>query len=165
MIVHTIFFCLSDCLFVYRSLSVFVSFSFCFTTLVSVCLSVCVFVSVPLSTVLLKVTIRGSRRVHASPSYQIVSDVLDGLQNGCVTRQVCWWASGCLSPCAFSLHRWLAMLLAAPRKGEQSANLSLPVHSPSTAGPMQYLLVAAGVYGCRKAPEPTCKGEIRMAQR
>ena len=56
-------------------------------------------------------------------------------------------------------------LLAAPRKGEQSASLSLPVHSLSTASPMQCLLVAAGVYGCRKAPEPNCKGEISMTQR
>ena len=31
-----------------------------------------------------------------------------GLQNGCVMRLVCWWAFGCSSPCAFSLHRWLA---------------------------------------------------------
>ena len=30
------------------------------------------------------------------------------LQNGCVTRQVCWWALGCLLPCAFNPHRWLA---------------------------------------------------------
>ena len=29
---------------------------------------------------------------------------------------------------------------------------------------MQCLLVAAGVYGCRKAPEPNCKGEISMTQ-
>ena len=41
---------------------------------------------------------------------------------------------------------------------------SFPVHSPSTASPMQCLLVAAGVYGCRKAPEPNCKGEISMTQ-
>ena len=53
-------------------------------------------------------------------------------------------------------------LLAAPRKGEQSVSLSLPVHSLSTASPMQCLLVAAGVYGCRKAPEPNCKGEITI---
>ena len=33
------------------------------------------------------------------------------LQNGCVTRLVCWWAFGYLSPCAFSLHRWLASCL------------------------------------------------------
>ena len=33
------------------------------------------------------------------------------LQNGCVTRLVCWWAFGCLSPCAFSLHHWLASCL------------------------------------------------------
>ena len=56
-------------------------------------------------------------------------------------------------------------LLAAPRKGEQSVSLSLPVYSLSTASPMQYLLVAAGVYGCRKAPELNCKGEISMTQR
>ena len=56
-------------------------------------------------------------------------------------------------------------LLAALRKGEQSVSLSLPVHSLSTASPMQCLLVAAGVYGCRKAPEPNCKGEISMTQR
>ena len=55
-------------------------------------------------------------------------------------------------------------LLAAPRKGEQSVSLSLPVHSLSTASPMQCLLAAAGVYGCRKAPEPNCKGEISMTQ-
>ena len=30
---------------------------------------------------------------------------------------------------------------------------------------MQRLLVAAGVYGCRKAPEPNCKGKISMIQR
>ena len=30
---------------------------------------------------------------------------------------------------------------------------------------MQCLLVAAGVYGYRKAPEPNCKGEISMTQR
>ena len=35
----------------------------------------------------------------------------------------------CLLSCAFSLHRWLATLLAALRKGEQSVSLSLPVHS------------------------------------
>ena len=56
-------------------------------------------------------------------------------------------------------------LLSAPRKGEQSVSLSLPVHSLSTASPMQCLLAAAGVYGCRKAPEPNCKGEISMTQR
>ena len=56
-------------------------------------------------------------------------------------------------------------LLSAPRKGEQSVSLSLPVHSLSTASPVQCLLVAAGVYGCRKAPEPNCKGEIGMTQR
>ena len=56
-------------------------------------------------------------------------------------------------------------LLAAPRKGEQSVSLSLPVHSLSTASPMQCLLAAAGVYGCRKVPEPNCKGEISMTQR
>ena len=56
-------------------------------------------------------------------------------------------------------------LLAAPRKGEQSISLSLPVHSLSTASPMQCLLAAAGVYGCRKAPEPNCKGEISITQR
>ena len=55
-------------------------------------------------------------------------------------------------------------LLAAPRKGEQSVSLSLPVHSLSTASPMQCLLAAAGVYGCRKAPEPNCKGETSMTQ-
>ena len=55
-------------------------------------------------------------------------------------------------------------LLAALPKGEQSVSLSLPVHSLSTASPMQCLLVAAGVYGCRKAPEPNCKGEISMTQ-
>ena len=55
-------------------------------------------------------------------------------------------------------------LLAALRKGEQSVSLSLPVHSLSTASPMQCLLVAAGVYGCCKAPEPNCKGEISMTQ-
>ena len=56
-------------------------------------------------------------------------------------------------------------LLAAPRKGEQSVSLSLPVHRLSTASPMQCLLAAAGVYGCRKAPEPNCKGETSMTQR
>ena len=56
-------------------------------------------------------------------------------------------------------------LLAAPQKGEQSVSLSLPVHSLSTASPMQCLLAAAGVYGCHKAPEPNCKGEISMTQR
>ena len=56
-------------------------------------------------------------------------------------------------------------LLAAQRKGEQSVSLSLPVHSLSTASPMQCLLAAAGVYGCRKAPEPNCKGETSMTQR
>ena len=55
-------------------------------------------------------------------------------------------------------------LFTAPQKGEQSVSLSLPVHSLSTASPMQCLLVAAGVYGCRKAPEPNCKGEISMTQ-
>ena len=30
---------------------------------------------------------------------------------------------------------------------------------------MQCFLVAAGDYGCRKAPEPNCKGEISMTQR
>ena len=34
--------------------------------------------------------------------------VIYRLQNGCVTRLVCWWAFGCSSPCAFNLHRWLA---------------------------------------------------------
>ena len=58
-----------------------------------------------------------------------------------------------------------SMLLAAPQKGEQSVSLSLPVYSLSTASPMQCLLVAAGVYGCRKAQEPNCKGEISMTQR
>ena len=56
-------------------------------------------------------------------------------------------------------------LLAAPRQGEQSVSLSLPVHSLSTASPMQCLLTAAGVYGCRKAPELNCKGEISMTRR
>ena len=56
-------------------------------------------------------------------------------------------------------------LLAAPRKGEQRVSLSLPVHSLSTASPMQCLLVAAGVYGCRKAPEPNCKGKISKQRR
>ena len=56
-------------------------------------------------------------------------------------------------------------LLAAPRKGEQSVSLSLPVHSLSTASPMQCLLAAAGVCGCRKAPEPNCKGETSMTHR
>ena len=56
-------------------------------------------------------------------------------------------------------------LLAAPQKVEQSVSLSLPVHSLSTASPMQCLLAAAGVYGCRKAPEPNCKGETGMTQR
>ena len=55
-------------------------------------------------------------------------------------------------------------LLTAPRKGEQSVSLSQPVHSLSTASPMQCLLAAAGVYGCHKAPEPNCKGEISMTQ-
>ena len=56
-------------------------------------------------------------------------------------------------------------LLAAPRQGELSVSLSLPVHSLSTASPLQCLLTAAVVYGCRKAPEPNCKGEISMTQR
>ena len=43
-------------------------------------------------------------------------------------------------------------LRAALRKGEQSVSLSLPVNSLSTASPMQCLLAAAGVTGCREAP-------------
>ena len=43
-------------------------------------------------------------------------------------------------------------LQAAPRKGDQSVNLSLSVNSPSTASPMQCLLKAAGVTGCHEAP-------------
>ena len=43
-------------------------------------------------------------------------------------------------------------LCAAPRKGGQSVSLSLPVNSLSTASPVQCLLVAAGVTGCREAP-------------
>ena len=82
----------------------------------------------------------------------------------CLMRLLCWWAFGCLSPCAFDLHRWLATLLAAPRKGEQSFSLSLPVHSLSTASPLQCLLVAAGVCGCHKAPKSNCKGKISMTQ-
>ena len=65
----------------------------------------------------------------------------------------------------FQLSPLASKLLAAPRKGEQSVSLSLPVHSLSTASPMQCLLAAAGVYGCRKAPEPNCKGETSMTQR
>ena len=102
---------------------------------------------------------------------------------------LCWWFSVSLFNCQGSLQNGLcdassvlvgvrllvtlriqpsplaSKLLAAPRKGEQSVSLSLPVHSLSTASPMQCLLVAAGVYGCRKAPEPNCKGEISMTQR
>ena len=29
----------------------------------------------------------------------------------CEASSVCWWAFGCLSPCAFSLHRWLVSCL------------------------------------------------------
>ena len=78
--------------------------------------------------------------------------------------QMCWWASGCLSPLAFGLHCWLATLLAAPRKGEQNVSLPLLVHSLSTASPVHYLLMAAGVSRCCKAPEPNCKGEISITQ-
>ena len=48
----------------------------------------------------------------------MVVSVTDGgrLQSSCVTNFVCWWASGCLSPCAFSVHHWLASCLQHCKK-------------------------------------------------
>ena len=51
-------------------------------------------------------------------------------------------------------------LRAALRKEEQSVNLSLPVNSLSTASPVQCLLVAAGVTGCREAPTLNLQGRL-----
>ena len=39
---------------------------------------------------------------------EFITFIPQSLQNGCVTRLVCWWAFGCSSPCAFNPHRWLA---------------------------------------------------------
>ena len=76
-------------------------------------------------------------------------------------RKVCWWASGCLSPLAFSLHRWLASKLrAAPRKGEQSVSLTLPMYSLDTSSPSQCLLVVAGVTGCSEGPTLSLLGRL-----
>ena len=104
--------------------------------------------------------VASSPRIAALPSWRVHPT----RQNGCVTCLVCWWVFWLLVTLHFQPSPLASKLLAAPRKREQSVSLSLPVHSLSTESPMQCLLVAAGVYGRRKAPEPNCKGEISMTQ-
>ena len=72
-----------------------------------------------------------------------------------------------MSPFAFYPHRWLANCVQHREKvgeggggGVQSVSLSLPVNNLSTASPMQCLLVAEGVTGCREAPILNLQGRF-----
>ena len=98
------------------------------------------------------ITVR-SRKSHTRLFQHMSFMAQDCLQNGWVVCLVCWWAWGCSSSLTFSLHRWLAKLITAQQKRKTvHQSLSLPVHSLSTAIPMHWLLMAAGVTWDCKAP-------------